>query len=132
MPSSLELSDTKVYEPSIRALLRTTSHFCEVLVLELRTVKLINFTLNVKLINLTRTGAVFLGASGHGGQLSEGEVIFPDRGILGNTEIPRSGTAPHPPPQELSRPRYFGAALQKVDQLYRDTSPMRNASPAGP
>jgi len=28
--SSLELSDTKVYEPSIRALLGTASHFCEV------------------------------------------------------------------------------------------------------
>jgi len=36
--SSLELSDTKVYEPSIRALLGTASHFCEVVVLELRTV----------------------------------------------------------------------------------------------
>ena len=28
--SSLELSDAKVYEPSIRALLGTASHFCEV------------------------------------------------------------------------------------------------------
>ena len=28
--SSLELSDTQVYEPSIRALLGTASHFCEV------------------------------------------------------------------------------------------------------
>jgi len=32
--SSLELSDTQVYEPYIRALLGTTSHFCEVVVLE--------------------------------------------------------------------------------------------------
>jgi len=30
--SSLELSDTKVYEPYIRARLRTTAHFCEVVV----------------------------------------------------------------------------------------------------
>ena len=30
--SSLELSDTRVYEPSIRALLETGSHFCEVVV----------------------------------------------------------------------------------------------------
>ena len=29
--SLLELSDTQVYEPSIRALLATASHFCEVL-----------------------------------------------------------------------------------------------------
>jgi len=28
--SSLELSDVKVYEPQIRALLGTASHFCEV------------------------------------------------------------------------------------------------------
>ena len=31
--SSLELSDTKVFEPSIRALLGTAAHFCEVVVL---------------------------------------------------------------------------------------------------
>jgi len=37
--SSLELSDTKVYEPQIRALLETASHFCEVVVLKLRTVR---------------------------------------------------------------------------------------------
>jgi len=34
---SLELSDTKVYEPSIRARLGTASHFCLVVVLKLRT-----------------------------------------------------------------------------------------------
>ena len=34
--SSLESSDSQVYEPSIRALLRTASHFCEVVVLEVR------------------------------------------------------------------------------------------------
>ena len=33
--SSLELSDTQVYEPKIRALLGTASHFCEVVVLKL-------------------------------------------------------------------------------------------------
>ena len=32
--SSLELSDTKVYEPQIRALLGTASHFCKVVVLK--------------------------------------------------------------------------------------------------
>ena len=37
--SSLELSDAKVYEPQIRALLGTASHFCEAVVLKLRTVK---------------------------------------------------------------------------------------------
>jgi len=35
--SSLELSNTKVYEPQIRALLGTASHFCEVVVLKLIT-----------------------------------------------------------------------------------------------
>ena len=33
--SSLELSDTNVYEPYIRALLGTGSHFCHVVVLKL-------------------------------------------------------------------------------------------------
>ena len=32
--SSLEVSDTKVYDPLIRALLRTASHICEVVVLK--------------------------------------------------------------------------------------------------
>ena len=36
--SSLELSDAQVYEPQIRARLGTASHFCEVVVLKLRTV----------------------------------------------------------------------------------------------
>jgi len=36
--SSLELSDTKVYAPHIRAVLGTASHFCELVVLKLRTV----------------------------------------------------------------------------------------------
>jgi hypothetical protein len=35
--SSLDLSDTHVYAPGKRALLGTASHFCEVLVLKLRT-----------------------------------------------------------------------------------------------
>ena len=35
--SSLELSDTTIYKPSMRALLGTASHFCEVVVLKLRT-----------------------------------------------------------------------------------------------
>ena len=34
--SSLELSDTKVYEPLMRALLGTGSQFCEVIILECR------------------------------------------------------------------------------------------------
>jgi len=36
--SSLELSDKKVGEPRIRALIGTASHFCEVVVLKLRRV----------------------------------------------------------------------------------------------
>jgi hypothetical protein len=35
--SSLELIDTKVYEPEVRALLGTAAHFCEVVVLKSRT-----------------------------------------------------------------------------------------------
>ena len=38
IPSNLELSDTKVCEPYIRALLGTASHFCVVLALKLRAV----------------------------------------------------------------------------------------------
>ena len=37
---SLKLSDTRVYEPQIRARLGTTAHFCEVVVLKLRAVGL--------------------------------------------------------------------------------------------
>ena len=36
--SSLELSDATIYEPEIRALLGTTSLFCEAVVLKLRAV----------------------------------------------------------------------------------------------
>jgi len=35
--SSLELSDTKVYAPQMRARLGTAAHFCEVVILKLRT-----------------------------------------------------------------------------------------------
>jgi len=37
--SSLELSDKKVHEPCIRARLGTAAHFCEVVVLKLRTTR---------------------------------------------------------------------------------------------
>ena len=36
--SSVELSDTKAYGPEIRALFGTASHFCQIIVLKLRTV----------------------------------------------------------------------------------------------
>jgi len=36
---SLKLSDTRVYEPQIRARLGTTAHFCEVVVLETNTLR---------------------------------------------------------------------------------------------
>jgi hypothetical protein len=39
--SSQELSDTKVYEPKIRALLGTAQHLCEVVVLQLKTVPIL-------------------------------------------------------------------------------------------
>ena len=35
--SGLELSDTQGYGPEIRALLASASHFCEILIFELRT-----------------------------------------------------------------------------------------------
>ena len=37
-PLSLKLSDTRVYEPQIRAHLGTTAHFCRVVVLKLKAV----------------------------------------------------------------------------------------------
>ena len=40
--SNLELSDTKVYEPYIRARLGTAAHFCKVVVLKLRTVYILS------------------------------------------------------------------------------------------
>ena len=38
LPSSLGLSDAKVYEPYVRARLGTTAHFCKVVVFKLRAV----------------------------------------------------------------------------------------------
>ena len=38
--SSLELGDSNVYEPSVRARLRTTAHFCEVAGLKLPPMRL--------------------------------------------------------------------------------------------
>ena len=40
MLSSLELSDTQVYEPYIRTLRGTAAHFCKVVVLQVRTVRI--------------------------------------------------------------------------------------------
>ena len=37
--SSLELSDAKVYEPSVRDFFGTAAHFCKVVVLKLRTLR---------------------------------------------------------------------------------------------
>ena len=50
--SSLELSDTQVYEPEMRALLGTASHFCEVVVLKLRTVP-IGIALSQRMLHTT-------------------------------------------------------------------------------
>ena len=51
--SSPELSDTKVYVPQIRALLGTASHFCEVVVLNLRTVP-IGTALSLRILRVIR------------------------------------------------------------------------------
>jgi len=68
--SSLELSDTKVYEPYIRALLGTASHFCEVVVLKLRTVP-------TKERGFDRHACVFV----WGGQRREGVAVNAVRGV---------------------------------------------------
>jgi len=54
--SSLELSVTQVYESYIRALLRAASHFCEVVVLKLRTVP-IGTALSLRILRVIRRGA---------------------------------------------------------------------------
>jgi len=64
--SSLELSDTKVYWPQTLALLGTSSHFCEVVILKLRTVP-IGTALNL------RTLPVKAGS----GELDKGEMCVP-------------------------------------------------------
>ena len=48
--------DTKVYAPQIRALLGTASHFCEVVVLKLRTLP-IGTALSLRTLRLIRRGA---------------------------------------------------------------------------
>ena len=98
--SSLELSDTKVYEPSIRALLRTASHFCEVtdyphpsalkashaapdpstVVRLIRTVFLPGKTIESDVIT-TPPSIVLAHASPHSGRiLSHCEKLYQDRG----------------------------------------------------
>ena len=46
----------KVFEPQIRALLETASHFCEVVVLKLRTVP-IGTALGLRILRVIRRGA---------------------------------------------------------------------------
>jgi len=50
------LSDTTIYEPYIRALLGTASHFCEAVVVKLRTVPL-GTALRLRIIRVIRRGA---------------------------------------------------------------------------
>ena len=52
--SSPEMSDAKVYAPSIRARLGTTAHFCEVAVLKLRTVP-IGTAFNLRILRVRHT-----------------------------------------------------------------------------
>ena len=54
--SSLKLSDTKVYEPDIRARLGTAAHSCKVVVLKFRTVP-IGTALNLRILRGIRRGA---------------------------------------------------------------------------
>jgi len=54
--SSLGLSDTQVCEPSIRALLGTAPHFCQVVVLKSRTVPN-RTTLSLRILRVIRRGA---------------------------------------------------------------------------
>ena len=54
--SSLELSNTQVYEPWIRTLLGTASHLCEVVVLQARTVPN-GATLTLRILLVIRRGA---------------------------------------------------------------------------
>jgi len=54
--SSLQLSDTQVYEPQIQALLGTASHFCEVFVLKLRTVP-IGTAPSLRILRVIRRGS---------------------------------------------------------------------------
>jgi hypothetical protein len=49
------LSDAKVYAPSIRALLGTASHFCEALVLKLRTVAKFDFNTTVSVQEVSKS-----------------------------------------------------------------------------
>jgi hypothetical protein len=54
--SSLDLSDTHVYEPSARALLKAAPYFCEAIVLKLRTV-LLGTALSLSILGVSRRGA---------------------------------------------------------------------------
>ena len=54
--SSLELSDTKVYGPYLRALLGPAAHFCEVVVRKLRTAP-IGTALSLIILRVIRRGA---------------------------------------------------------------------------
>ena len=54
--ASLDLSNTSIYEPQIRALLGTAPHFCQTVVLELRTVPNCT-TLSLRILRVIRRGA---------------------------------------------------------------------------
>ena len=70
--SSLELSDTTVYEPSIRALLGPASQFCEAVVLRSRTLPN-GTTLSLRVLRKNRRGAQNPhSCQGEGGYQSKG------------------------------------------------------------
>ena len=64
--SSLELSDTQVYEPYIRALLGTASYFCEIINLISRTVPN-GTTLSLRILRVIRRGAQAMSKRGAAG-----------------------------------------------------------------
>ena len=91
--SSLELIDTQVYEPGIRALLGNALHFCEVVVLESRTVPN-GTTLSLRILQVIRLGARAIHKRVRGGHR--------------NTRLRRQGAEPgepklpHPKPLTLN------------------------------
>ena len=84
--SSLEFSDTTMYDPSIRALLRTAPHFCQVVVHKLRTVPLAGCRIDAG--DRTTAGA----RSAPEGQLEHGPPAQPDEPGANKT-FPRNASS---------------------------------------
>ena len=81
------MSDTTIYEPEIRVLLGTASHFCEAIVLELGTVPK-GTTLGLRILQVVRRGAQAM----YNQFDKRGAAVTPLRGDVGGAQAKLSAS----------------------------------------